>query len=118
MMELREFVREALAQIVEGATDARERVRAQGALLNPPPENMSGLHPHQWVKETRQRISMVSFDVALTAAEESGRKAGLAVVAGVLSAGTGGGRSESNVSVSRVRFEIPLALPLDERNEP
>jgi hypothetical protein len=55
---------------------------------------------------------MVEFDVALTVTETSDKGIGGRLSIAAASIGTQRGASIENSEVSRVRFQIPIALPL------
>jgi hypothetical protein len=61
---------------------------------------------------TGMPIRNVEFDVALTVAEGTGTKGGIGIVAGASALGSTGQSTAQNSSVSRVQFNVPLALPL------
>jgi hypothetical protein len=57
-------------------------------------------------------LEMVEFDVALTVTETSDKGIGGRLSIAAASIGTQRGASIENSEVSRVRFQIPIALPL------
>lgn len=54
---------------------------------------------------------MVEFDVALTVTEGTGTKGGIGVFVGAINLGSAGESKNENVSISHVRFRVPLQLP-------
>jgi hypothetical protein len=108
-MKLSEFVEQTLTQILEGVEAAQKRAPDLGGSVNPIP---SIAPPGQQATEsTRQRIHTVSFDVALTTTDVSGKGGGIGVAVGVFGVGGKAQASESSTSASRVQFEVPIALP-------
>ena len=111
-MELREFVHASLVDIVTAVQDADGEIKNVGGMLNPGRRSMTsgqsvsrevGLLP----------IQEVEFDVAVTASKSRGTeaKAGIEVVG--ISLGLGGKASAQSeaVSVSRLKFSVPLVFP-------
>lgn len=108
-MDLREFIKTTIVQIIGGVNDARFEIE-NGLPLN------AYVAPVMSAKE-RNEPTAVSFDVAVTATESSdgAAKAGIRVWALELSAG--GGVKAGTESVSRIRFEVPIVLPGAEPKE-
>jgi len=110
-MQLDEFVRETLTQIVTGANQANEKLKPEGALAFPSysiDDNGRLLYNSgKWIPT----IATIKFDVAVTVGEEQGKSGGVGVA--IANVGFGAKRTEgsSNTSVSRVSFEIPILLP-------
>lgn len=94
-MDLKEFVSETLREIIEGVKESQEFAAQKGAVVAP-------YHDYQ---------KTVEYDVAVTAAEgkEAGAKAGISV----WSIGAGGNvkTENTNTTVSRIKFSIPIELP-------
>ena len=115
-MDLHEFVRESLTQIVQGVSAASEAVRTAGGMINPSLEKSVVLDKAQLIGQlhTGQAVFLVEFDVAVTAASATagGAAAGLQVVS-FFEAKVGGKTQSTTESVSRIRFPVPLALPMD-----
>ncbi len=105
MMELREFVKGTLVEIVGGVVDAQneETVKKNGASVVP-----VGRGP---VEDPIARYQEVSFDVAVTAREGTATKGGLGIFVGPIGVGTQGQSEAGESSVSRVRFTVPVQLP-------
>lgn len=116
-MDLKTFVTETLTQIVEGVADAKSRLAegGTGARINPVLRD-SNNSPHP------SEAKPVEFDLALTVAQQSAEtstakgeaKAGIvsvfqARVGADLEAKSGTQSQE----VSRVKFTVMLAQPLD-----
>ena len=112
-MDLKTFVSQALIQIVEGVNEARSAVKSTGATVNPTffgdvknmPKNGS------YHIGSGKLAQSVEFDVALTVAEGTETKGGIGVFSGVINLGSSGQSNNENVSVSRVKFTVPLGLP-------
>jgi hypothetical protein len=111
-MDLKDFVSQTLTQIIQGVKAAQEAAKAHGAEINP---SMSRSPAGAASKETMSgKYSRdVEFDVALTVTEGTGTKGGIGIVAGPFALGSTGQSTTQNSSVTRVKFSVPLALPVD-----
>ena len=104
-MNLDEFIRESLLEVLRGIKEAQKITNEQGAgvgVINP-----------KWgqEKDHHKYVSEVAFDIAISAAEQTSRggKAGLRVVA--LEIHGGGDASYEASRVSRISFKLPVAFP-------
>jgi hypothetical protein len=109
-MDLKSFVAETLVQIVLGVKEARSVVESTGATVNPrfagTPKMENSYHIG-----AGQLAHCVEFDVALTVTEGTGTKGGIGVFSGMVNLGSSGQSNNENISVSRVKFVVPLGLP-------
>jgi hypothetical protein len=116
-MNLEDFVRDTLVQIVNGVVAAGKATADSGAKLSPaniivltsngvphPVVNVSApAHPH---------VEMIDFDVAVYATEGGGVQGGGGLKVATLFELSGQKKSEfSSGSESRIRFKIPVVLP-------
>ena len=111
-MDLQEFIKQSLVQIVAGIVDAQKEVEANGATINPSglilvPEKVSG-HARTDDGNVTQNIE---FDVAVTSTEGTGSKGGVGIAIGVVALGTQANSQQSSQAVSRLRFTVPILLP-------
>ena len=116
-MELKDFVSQTLAQIIEGVKDAAAIAEPMGAQVNPyinsPPAELE----RQGMLYTEGNAAqVVKFDVAVTVTEGTGTKGAIGVFAGVVSLGSAGQSQSENTSVSRIQFSVPVVLPRADTN--
>lgn len=101
-MELKDFVKESLNQILDGIASAQESELG---------ENINAAHAFSESGNLFQSkfgtFTRVDFEVAVTAESAKEGKASIAV----WSIGGSGGLSEKENSVSRIKFSVPLRLP-------
>jgi len=108
-MELKEFIRETLEQIIQGVSAASAVVEKHGGTIN----------PHKaWFRrdgQTNQYNSGVphdvEFDVGLTSFNKNGSTEGIGVFLGSVNLGKKNDTGSEQTAVTRVRFSIPLVLP-------
>jgi len=118
-MDLNEFVQSTLSQIIDGICKTQEEKRQAGALVVPPKiwtpdatsQPMVFTSPREDNEEGRY-VSMIEFDVTLLVERET--EGGGKLKIGVASFGVeaGGGASTSNTNTHRVKFSVPVALPM------
>ncbi|BCK63417.1 hypothetical protein KAM338_34090 [Aeromonas caviae] len=107
-MQLDEFVKATIMQVVKGVKDAQEEAAEYGAVVNP-----RGLEGQGMRKETS-----IAFDVALTVtgtnSEEIGGKL---TVASILNLGGKVTESDARQETSRVQFDVSVSLPSEGRKK-
>ena len=108
-MELKEFVKITLEQIVEGAALAQESIKQHGGIINP--SNMSYQRDGSWNVYEHAMPQEVAFDVGLTSTDKSGSAEGIGVFLGSIHLGKRNETGAEQVAVTRVRFTIPIVLP-------
>ena len=104
-MDLKEFTKQTLVQIVEGAHEANQHFEAQEGRVHidePTPYTGKGKVPV---------MIDVNFDVAVTATETEGASGGGGLkVAGLVNIGGGAESKTENQTVSRVKYTLQLEL--------
>ena len=113
-MRLEEFVSESLAEIVRGVHIAQNNPDLAKARINPP-----GLTIGQKVAESSMYdyhtglvAQMIEFDLAVTAERGKETKGGIGVFMGSFGVGSQGQSDTKDTSISRIRFKVPMILPL------
>jgi hypothetical protein len=108
-MELKDFVRETIQNIVAGVAEAQSATKDLGAVVNP-----SGLH---YYKEGQQNTSThalpqdVLFNVGLTSMSKDGSSEGIGVFLGGVTLGKKNDSGTEDVAVTSVQFTVPIVLP-------
>ena len=116
-MDLKEFIAQALVEVVEGVLEAQNTLQENGKYINPKLATQQGRHEaHGKVVSTDgQLVQSVDFDVAVTATTGSGTKGGIGVVAGIFALGSQGESSAEKSALSRIKFSVPVALPYGQK---
>ena len=112
-MRLQEFVTESLAEIVRGVRDAQKDPDMADAKINPTRLTLGNKITEASMYDYQLGIvaQMIEFDVAVTAEEGKGTKGGIGIFAGAIGLGSQGQSESKNMSVSRLKFKVPLMLP-------
>ena len=105
-MELQDFIKQTLVEIMNGVKDAQEATKDSGGYVAPKTTDLLkaaevGITPRQGVE----------FDVALTTSDAKGQKAGIGVFLGSFGVGGQNEAKAENLSHTRIRFSVPIALP-------
>jgi len=98
-IQLQDFVKTVLVQIVHGVKDAQEAIEDTGAAINP-------------VSNTKHEkfLTTVNMDVAVVATGTEGRQTGIGV-AKWINAGTSKETQSETSTTSRVQFDLVVRLP-------
>jgi|BarGraIncu01121A_1022015.scaffolds.fasta_scaffold01699_5 hypothetical protein len=115
-MELKEFVKETLIQIIKGVKEAQVAVKEDGGQVNPIHAFYGDTTHKNTVRDSEgQVIHSIEFDVAITVKEDAGVKGGGGLVVGPVVIGTRGEMSEQNTSTNRIKFPVPISYPLQKQ---
>lgn len=106
-MDIKEFVRDSIIQIVSGVAEAQEELsNHRRVAINPTLGHANYANPEN-----------IHFDLAVTVQEqlavEGKVKGGIAVV----SADVNAEKKSNNMTVSRISFNVPVALPSTARHQ-
>lgn len=110
-MQLDEFVKTSLEQLIGGVAEAQKSATDSGATINPGFRTPKSGE----VASNGSVIREVEFDVVVTVSEETGSKAGLRVGLAGIGAGLEGKSGRGESAVSRIRFSVPVVLPVPPR---
>jgi hypothetical protein len=113
-MDLKDFVAESLAHIVEGVAAATDRVEAQGGFINPADDSVS-LRGKAYAASVvvpghgTRVIQLIEFDLAVVVTRDEKAKVG----GGVVTVVSGNLETEhARQTTSRIKFSVPITLPL------
>ena len=111
-MDLKEFTKQTLVQIVEGAAEANEALEKHNAFI--PDTNLYNKDECYYTvdkEKIKRKVINVDFDVAITATECEGTNGGASLkVASFLNMGGGAESKTENQTISRIKYTIPLVL--------
>jgi hypothetical protein len=112
-MNLKQFVKEALIELVEGVTEAQSSVGHDA--VNPMPRHDTKVNNLQSQGYTPAAggglIQQVEFDVALTTSKATETKGGIGLFVAGIGLGSQGQSDSANTSISRIKFKVPVRLP-------
>ena len=108
-MELKDFIKEAIENIVEGVVAAQESIKGNGAQINP--QKVQFREAGLWNNHNSGMPRFVEFDVGLTSANKTGSTEGIGVFLGSISLGKKNQEDVEHTAITRIKFSIPLVLP-------
>jgi hypothetical protein len=107
-MELKDFIKGTLTEIITAVVETQEELKSTGAEINP--------YKYGKIERTKtgegSPIYHIEFDIAVTTSDTAGAKGGIGVFVAGLGIGTKGEMTEANTAQNRIKFQIPIALPL------
>jgi hypothetical protein len=109
-MKLQEFVCETLKEVIAGVKEAQTYAASAGAKVNPEQDRPKG--KTGYVIDSSVPVQEVDFDIAVTSADTTETQAGAGVFVAALGIGAQGKSDTSISSINRIRFSVPLALPV------
>ncbi len=114
-MELKQFVAETLKQIVQGVKDAQVAVHNLEGEVNPVMQfvrDSADFHKKHPMDPYNRMYQVVEFDVAVTAVEGEKAQLGGGILVGWFGLGAKDESSTLSQSMSRIKFSIPMTLPV------
>ncbi len=110
-MNVQEFIKTAITEIVAGVAEARESTAEYGAIVGSD-------RPYGYLKDNKvmtdgegRLITLVEFDIALAQADSTDTKGGIGVFLGSVGLGSQGASHGESSSHSRIKFSVPVVLP-------
>jgi hypothetical protein len=114
-MDLRKFIAETLTQIIGGISDAQENMlefqKGEDSNYTAPYVNPNP------VSENHKKLSDIEFDVAVTVSKGNSAEGGGGLSVMGVSIGGKGASEQTNSSVSRIKFSIPVSYPYVYKNK-
>lgn len=114
-MEIKDFIKEAMLQIVEGVIEVNDALKEKGAYI--PSKQVAGEGVNFKVEQddTTRNIVKVEFDIAVTVSSQDTNQVGAKLsVASWFGVGATSEGSTANQTISRIKYTLPLALPDDD----
>ncbi len=115
-MHLKDFISQAITELVQGVVEGHNNVYQYGARVNP---HLRGMDmgkispPTNFIPGIGNKEStfFVDFDIAIIASEDKSSKAGFGIFAGAFGVGASGNQGTGSSQHSRMKFSIPISLP-------
>lgn len=108
-MDLRKFIAETLTQIIGGINDAQQNMlefqKDENSDYTAPYVNPNPASDHS------KKLSDIEFDVAVTVSDGKSAEGGGGLSVMGVSIGGKGASEQTNSSVSRIKFSIPVSYP-------
>jgi hypothetical protein len=119
-MDLATFISESLSQIARGIENANDALADSTASVNPrgiqpSPSDSSkfyGYFNDEAPNKHYRIVEAIEFDVAVHAVKGTETKGGIGIMVGSIGIGSHGKSQAGNSSESRIKFTIPMVLPI------
>jgi hypothetical protein len=110
-MQLNNFIKDVITNIYDGVSLAQKttgkNILPSGGLISEGiPYVKEGIGPNS----SATMISNIEFEVSLTDGTKDGNTSGIGVLLGAISLGTKGNSETEQISLSRIKFNIPIEL--------
>lgn len=121
-MELKDFIKETLSQIIDAVSETQEKYKDKHVLICPDDiqsekgEYYIGNESHYEYYNRKTKVQNIEMDIAISVTEKEGNKSGIGI-AKIINVGTSSENAIQNESVSKIKFSIPLVLPTSNTRE-
>ncbi|MDA7086401.1 hypothetical protein PH586_08420 [Pseudomonas sp. SA3-5] len=110
-MNVQDFIKTAITEIVAGVAEAREAVAEYGA-------SAGSDRVYGYTKDNKimtdaagRQVTVVEFDIALAQTDATDTKGGIGVFLGTVGLGSQGSSHGESSTHSRIKFNVPIVLP-------
>jgi hypothetical protein len=119
-MELKQYVKETLLQIIDGVKEAQEEALKKGAIINP--VNIRGGNAtNVYINDNSVCVNNIDFEVEISTTDETNTTTGVGIYVAGLGLGTKNNDKGKNLATNKLAFSVPTTLPTieyDENNTP
>ena len=112
-MELKDFIKETLSQIIDAVSETQEKYKDKHVLICPDDiqsekgEYYIDNESHYEYYNRKTKVQNIEMDIAISVTEKEGNKSGIGI-AKIINVGTSSENAIQNESVSKIKFSIPL----------
>lgn len=117
-MKLEDFISESISQIINGVKKAQVHAEKNKAKVNGNSFSRGKSTGDSYYDEyTNRPAQIIDFDIAVTAKEQGGSSGKAGVFVSFLGLGVEGSELSENFTSNRIRFSVPILLPLQENKD-
>lgn len=117
-MDIKDFVSSTISQIMQGVAESQSVAREVDGYVNPALYSVNNGNAHLGFTSSGHAIYPIEFDIAVSVVTESGMEGGGKLqVASIVGLGGQARTGEKQETISRVKFAVPLTLPVDPDSE-
>lgn len=121
-MELKEFIKESLSQIIDAIVETQDKYKETNVLICP--DDIQGENNNLYIRDENlyqfynrnTKVQNIEMDIAISVTEKEGNKSGLGI-AKIINAGISSENAQQNESISKIKFSIPIVLPTTNTQE-
>ena len=120
-VKLEDFISQSLIQIINGVKAAQAHAKEHNAeiisnrmnTINSSSGSTVYMDQNEYIYP--QVFQSIEFDIAVTASSHGGIKGGMGIVIPVIGIGYNATKTNENSSISRIKFSIPIVLPMQNK---
>ncbi|UAB85717.1 hypothetical protein INR75_06805 [Zunongwangia sp. SCSIO 43204] len=113
-MELKEFIKEVLTEVIAGVSEAQEEIKKSGstAIINATQNSAMGTKSSTKIVLNKREVCPIEIDVAVSVGDttDTKKKGGINVIK-MLEAGGEKNMQTVSSTTSRIKFSIPVVYP-------
>ncbi|MGH6668636.1 hypothetical protein R3O55_012735 [Bacteroides hominis] len=112
-MELKDFIKDTVSQIAEAVTELNGETSIP---MTVNPAKTEFLNGKQFLNMgfSKSYLTNIDFDLTLSLSEGKGNNAKVGVFASVIGIGASSNENAKNESISKIKFTLPVLLPMKE----
>lgn len=112
-MRLQEFITNSITEIITGVKNSQEFAEKNGARVNPSSIKLIGNNKTTyWDDFNKMAGQEIEFDILVTIKEEGQTEGKAGIFVTFLKAGISDKDSTENIISNRIRFSVPIFLPI------
>lgn len=122
-MKLEEFISETLKAVIKGVKDSQEFATNNNARINPEIDNKMSFEKSKSPvvffhnRDSAIELTVIEFDVAITVSNQQEAEGGAGISVLSFKAGASINEKEIKETVSRIKFNVSVALPSTPQNK-
>lgn len=109
-MELKDYISETISNVILGIKDAQKKIEKSGGYINPVIQRY-GNNESKHLARGARTIEEVEFEIVLKLEEAQGSGAKINVFSGLFGGSIKAQSQESNQSMNKIKFSVPIAYP-------
>lgn len=116
-LSLEKFVCQTIIEITEGIKNASTKLKESDTLINPATHSSGTIILGREGENVYRNVQKIEFDLTVSMTSERSKGAGMKIsVLNSLSGNGNVGNNVTNIATNRLKFIIPISLPVNEEN--
>lgn len=116
-LSLENFVYQTIIEITKGIENATTELKESGTLINPATHPSGTIILGRKGENVYRNVQKIEFDLTVSMTSEKSKGAGMKIsVLNSISGNGNVGNNVTNIATNRLKFIIPISLPVNEEN--
>ena len=116
-LSLENFVYQTIIEITKGIENATTELKERGTLINPATHPSGTIILGRKGENVYRNVQKIEFDLTVSITSENSKGAGMKISVLNSIIGNGNvGNNVTNIATNRLKFIIPISLPVNEEN--